>query len=35
MTDTGKLQCKYCDYKGHKPMMTRHLFMAHNIVDTE
>ena len=31
MTDEGKIKCKLCNYKGHKPMMRKHLYMAHDI----
>jgi len=35
MTDEGMIKCKHCNYKGHLPLLTKHLFMAHNIVYTE
>jgi len=37
MTDKGKIKCKLCNYRGHKPLMRKHLYWAHDItiVDEE
>jgi len=31
MTDKGKIKCKLCNYRGHKPLMRKHLYLAHGI----
>lgn len=29
--DEGKIKCKLCNYRGHPPVLRRHMYMAHGV----